>query len=77
MALPFFQVDYIWFFQYLPSYKKLLRAFKTVCNRVHAYVAGKELERKESMQRGQDSTDFISMYLKEVEKSDGKLEDRY
>ena len=72
-----FQVHYTWFLQYLPSYKKLLEELKNVCNRLHTYINERVHERKEIMQTGKDSTDFISMYLREVEKSGGKLEDRY
>ena len=33
-------------------------------------------ERKERIARGEEGSDFISLYLKEVEKSGGKFENR-
>ena len=46
-------------------------------NKLHEIVIRKIQERKEHMEHSDESTDFITAYLREVGKSEGKLEDRY
>ena len=72
-----FQLDYIWFYRYLPNGKKQLRNFKLVADQLNEYARTKIEQVKESLTVGEDQTNFISVYLQEVRKSDGKIEDRY
>ena len=49
---------------------------KKIANTLHDFVTRKINERIEHVKHSDESTDFITAYLKEVEKSDGKVDDR-
>ena len=72
-----FQVDAFWFVKYLPSQRKRIEEFKKMSAILNSFAEKKIAETKENLEKGRESSDFISVYLKEVEKSKGKLQDRY
>ena len=72
-----FQLDTVWFWKYLPTSWGRISEAKQVGNELHDFAVRKINERKEHMEHSDESTDFITAYLREVKKSEGKLEDRY
>ena len=73
----FFQLDAIWFWKYLPTSWGRIAEARQVGNRLHDFAVRKINERKEHMGHSDESTDFITAYLREVKKSEGKVKDRY
>ena len=70
------QIDYIWFYKYLPSKRRQLKRYKLVADRANEMVTKRIRERRENMKQGDETSDFISAYLSEVDKSGGKLQDK-
>ena len=67
----------MWIVKYLPSQKKRLKLFAEVCKGLNHFVEMKVRERKSKMGDLKECEDFIISYLREVQNSNGKLEDRY
>ena len=72
-----FQLNNLWFVKYLPSQKEKLKRFAEYCKRLNNFVRKKVKQRKLKMEDGKQCKDFITSYLKEVQNSNGALEDRY
>ena len=53
-----------------------IEEFKKHVNFADNFMWRKIEERREFMKKGEESSDFISAYLKEVDKSGGKLQNR-
>ena len=70
------QLDKIKLLRYLPSKRREVKEFRNVAKRVNKTVTEEIQKRKQSMQNGEDPSDFIGVYLSEVEKSKGVLDDR-
>ena len=70
------QIDDLWFAKYLPSQRRKIQEFKKHINFADNFMWKKIKERREIMKKGEETSDFISVYLKEVDKSGGKLQDR-
>ena len=62
--------------KYIPSQRKRIEEFKKVSDYFNNFAWRKIEETKKHMKSGEESSDFISGYLKEIEKSEGKLQDR-
>ena len=71
-----FQIDEIWFVKYIPSQKRRIEEFRNVSRTFNNYVRKKIEETKQSMKDEEETSNFISVYLKEVENSNRKLKDR-
>ena len=67
----------MWIVKYLPSQRKRLKLFAEDCKCLNHFVEMKVRERKSKMEDFKECKDFIASYLREVQNSDGKLEDRY
>ena len=72
----YIQIDSLWFLRHLPHQRRTLNRFSNISKRTNEYISRKIQERKERIARGEEGSDFISLYLKEVGKSGGKFEDR-
>ena len=72
-----FQLDAIWFWKYRPTSWGRIAEAKQVGNKLHDFAVRKINERKERMEHSDECTDFITAYLGEVKKSEGKVKDRY
>ena len=72
-----FQIDAFLFAKYLPGEKKRIEEFKKMAAILNNFAQKKIAQAKENLEKGRESSDFISVYLKEVEKYKGKLQDRY
>ena len=48
-----------------------------VADKLNDFAWKKISELKENIKTNEETNNFISSYLKEIEKSDGKMEDRY
>ena len=48
-----------------------------MADQLNEYARSKITQVKESLVAGEEPTNFISAYLEEVRKSNGKIEDRY
>ena len=73
----FSQIDAFWFVRYLPSERKRIQEFKKMSAILNDFAQKKIAQTKENLDNGIESSDFISVYLKEVENSKNKLQDRY
>ena len=62
--------------KYIPSQRRKIEEFKKHVNFADSFMWRKIEERREIMKKGEESSDFISAYLKEVDKSGGKLQNR-
>ena len=63
-------------YRYLPSGRRQLRQFQLVADFINQFALEKIKEVKENIKGNEKASNFISAYLREIEKSDGKLEDR-
>ena len=72
----FLQIDKFWFVKYIPSHRRRIEQFKQHVSFADNFAWKKIEERKKSMKDGEECSDFISVYLKEVKTSGGKLQDR-
>ena len=78
MGFSFFhQIDEVWFVKYIPSQRRRIEEFRKHTRIFNHYVSKKIEETKQSMNDEEETSNFISAYLKEVENSNGKLQDRY
>ena len=62
--------------KYIPSQRRKIEEFKKHVNFADNFMWRKIEERREFMKKGEESSDFISAYLKEVDKSGSKLQNR-
>ncbi len=66
----------MWFYRHLPSGRRQLQHFRSVADEFNAFATRKIAEVRREMEAGDEQSNFIANYLREVEKSGGKLDDR-
>ncbi len=69
-------MDAFWLLRYLPAGRRRMDKFRATSEAFNKFTAEKVAEVRSKMKEGEEPTNFIAAYLKEVEKSKGKLEDR-
>ncbi len=72
------QFDAVWFWKYLPGPARRIRYIKQRSDCMLRFITARVQDRRDNLQQAnhQEDSDFISAYLREVQKSDGKLDDR-